>query len=80
VLPGGADGLLLDYGRGGNPPYDVSNILRDYLVGPDPGNDDLLLGKAFFVVARTRLAHSYFIIERSRPLPDAAALARRPLR
>ncbi|HEY6787715.1 MAG TPA: hypothetical protein VI365_10420 [Trebonia sp.] len=80
VLPGGADGLLLDYGRGGNPPHDVSNILRDYLVGPDPGNDDLLLGKAFFVVAGTRLAHSYFIIERSRPLPDAAALARRPLR
>ena len=80
VLPSGADGLLLDYGRGGNPPYDVSNILRDYLVRPDAGNDDLLLGKAFFVVAGTRLTHSYFIIERSRPLPDAAALARRPLR
>jgi hypothetical protein len=80
VLPGGADGLLLDYGRGGNPPYEVSNILRDYLVRPDAGNDDLLLGKAFFVVAGTRLAHSYFIIERSRPLPDAAALARRRLR
>ena len=77
VLPGGGDGLLLDYGRGGNPPYDVSTILRDYLVRPDPGNDDLLLGKAFFVVAGARLAHSYFIIERSRPLPDAAALARR---
>ena len=80
VLPSGADGLLLDYRRGGNPPYDVSNILRDYLVRPDAANDDLLLGKAFFVVAGTRLAHSYFIIERSRPLPDAAALARRPLR
>lgn len=76
VLAGEADGLLLDYGRGGNPPWDVSNILRDYLVRPDAGNDDLLLGKAFFVVAGRRLAHSYFIIERSRPLPDAAALAR----
>ena len=80
VLPGGADGLLLDYGRGGNPPYDISNILRDYLVRPDAGNDDLLLGKAYFVVAGRRLAHSYFIIERSRPLPDAAALAGRPVR
>jgi hypothetical protein len=80
VLPSGADGLLLDYGRGGNPPYDVSNILRDYLVRPDAGNDDLLLGKAYFVVAGRRLAHSYFIIERSRPLPDADALARRPVR
>ena len=80
VLPSGADGLLLDYGRGGNPPWEVSNILRDYLVRPDTGNDDLLLGKAFFVVAGTRLTHSYFVIERSRPLPDAAALAGRPAR
>ena len=79
MLPGG-DGLLLDYGRGGNPPDDVSTIVRDYLVQPDPGHDDLLLGKAFFVVAGARLAHSYFIIERSRPLPDAAAPARRPPR
>jgi hypothetical protein len=77
VLPGGDDGLLLDYSRGGNPPWDISTILRDYLVHPDAGNDDLLLGKAFFVVAGTRLTHSYFIIERSRPLPDAAALAAR---
>lgn len=80
VLAGEAGGLLLDYGRGGNPPWDVSNILRDYLVRPDAGNDDLLLGKAFFVVAGRRLVHSYFIIERSRPLPDAAALAGRPVR
>ena len=80
VLAGEADGLLLDYGRGGNPPWEVSNILRDYLVRPDTGNDDLLLGKAFFVVAGTRLMHSYFIIERSRPLLDATALADRPVR
>jgi hypothetical protein len=77
VLPGDAGGLLLDYGRGGNPPYDVSRVLRDYLVRPDAGNDDLLLGKATFVVAGARLGYSYFIIERSRPLPDTAALARR---
>ena len=80
VLAGEADGLLLDYGHGGNPPWEVSNILRDYLVRPDTGNDDLLLGKAFFVVAGTRLMHSYFIIERSRPLLDATALADRPVR
>jgi hypothetical protein len=77
VLPTDGGGLLLDYGRGGNPVCDVSRVLRDYLVRPDPGNDDLLLGKATFVVAGARLAHSYFMIERSRPLPDAAALARR---
>src|SRR5258708_13988973 len=39
VLPGGADGLLLDYGRGANPPYEVSNILRDSPVRPDPRHD-----------------------------------------
>jgi len=69
--------VLLDYGRGGNRAYDIACILRDYLVRVEPGSDDLLLGKAYFVVARTRLASSFFLIERYRPLPDAAALARR---
>jgi hypothetical protein len=69
--------VLLDYGRGGNRAYDIARILRDYLVRVDPGSDDLLLGKAYFVVARAPLASSYFLIERYRPLADAAALARR---
>jgi hypothetical protein len=68
---------LLDYGRGGNRGYDIARILRDYLVRVEPGSDDLLIGKAFFVVAGTRLAHSFFLIERYRPLTDAAALAER---
>lgn len=69
--------VLLDYRRGGNRVYDVSRILRDYLVRIEPDSDDLLLGKAYFVVAGARLASSYFLIERYRPLPDAATLARR---
>jgi hypothetical protein len=68
---------LLDYGQGGNPAYDVSRILRDYVVRVEPGSDDLLLGKAYFVVAGKRLAHSFFLIERYRPLSDATALASR---
>lgn len=68
---------LLDYGQGGNPRYDISRILRDYVVRLRPGSDDLLLGKAYFVVAGTRLAHSYFLIERYRPIADAVALTRR---
>ena len=67
---------LLDYARGANPPYHVARILRDYLVRVEPGSDDLLLGRAFFVVAG-RMADSYFLIERYRPLADAAALAER---
>jgi hypothetical protein len=69
--------VLLDYGRGGNRGYDIASILRDYLVRVEPGSDDLLLGKAYFVVARARLASSFFLIEHYRPPPDAAALARR---
>jgi hypothetical protein len=69
--------VLLDYARGGNKPYDVSRILRDYLVQVEPDSADLLLGKAFFVIAGARVASSFFVIQRSQPLPDAADLARR---
>jgi hypothetical protein len=77
--PGAADearrgALLLDYSRGGNRRYDVARILRDYLVRVEPGSDDLLLGKAYFVMARKKVAHSFFLIERFRPLADPAAL------
>ena len=70
-------GVLLDYGRGGNRPYDVARILRDYLVRVESGSDDLLIGKAFFVLAGARLADSFFLIERYRPLADATKLANR---
>jgi hypothetical protein len=69
--------VLLDYARGGNKPYDLSRILRDYLVQVEPDSADLLLGKAFFVIAGARVASSFFLIQRSQPLPDAADLARR---
>jgi hypothetical protein len=69
--------VLLDYGRGGNPGYDVSRIIRDYLVRVDEGSDDLLLGKAYAAIAGRHLAVSYFLIERYRPLRDAQALAGR---
>ena len=59
--------VLFDYARGGNRGYDAARILRDYVVRVTPGSDDLLLGKAHFVVARRRLASSYFLIERYRP-------------
>jgi len=62
---------LLDYGLGGNKALDPSRLLRDYLVQVEPGSDDLLLGKAYFVVGGTRLAHTYFLIERYRKLTDS---------
>lgn len=80
--PDAPDGLrrgaaLLDYSRGGNRVYDIARILRDYLVRVEPGSDELLLGKALFVVAGTTLAHSYFLIERFRPLTDTTTLSKR---
>ena len=77
--PGGLrrGAALLDYSRGGNRAYDIARILRDYLVRVEPGSDELLLGKALFVVAGATLAHSYFLIERYRPLADATALSKR---
>lgn len=70
-------GLLLDYGRGGNKPYDVARILRDYLVRVDPGSDELLLGTAFFVLGGRRLARTFFVIERRGPIADADVLGAR---
>lgn len=58
--------LLLDYGRGGNPIWDPSRNLRDYLVQIDAGNPDLLLGKAYLAAGPARIAMSYFILERFR--------------
>jgi hypothetical protein len=69
--------VLLDYGAGGNRGYDVARVLRDYVVRVESGSDDLLLGKAYFVVGGRRLASSYFLIERYGPLSDADALAAR---
>ena len=59
--------LLLDYGKGGNKPYDVTAGLRDYLVQVDPHNPDLLLGKAYFAVGPARIGGlNFFILERHR--------------
>jgi hypothetical protein len=60
---------LLDYHRGGNPSYHAARLLRDYLVRVEPDSDDLLLGKACYTIAGALIAHTFFLIERHRPLP-----------
>jgi hypothetical protein len=62
--------LLLNYGRGGNPWYDPSRGLRDYLVRCMPGSEDLLVGKAYMALGPLRLPASFFILQRRRPMPD----------
>jgi hypothetical protein len=56
--------LLLDYGRGGNPPYDPSQALRDYLVQVYADNPDLHLGKAYGALGPLRVPLGYFVLER----------------
>jgi hypothetical protein len=56
--------LLLHYGLGGNPRWNPAGLLRDYLVQVDPGNPDLLLGKAYFALGSARAFPSFFVIER----------------
>jgi hypothetical protein len=57
---------LLDYGRGGNKPWDPSRGLRDYLVQVDPRDPDLFLGKAYYALGPIRLGISFFVLERFR--------------
>lgn len=54
------NGVLLDYGRGGNPPRDPSRLLRDYLV---QAGQDLFVGAAYAAVGRRRLLVGYFVLE-----------------
>ena len=58
--------VLLDYGKGGNKPLDVTNVLRDYVVQVDPNNPDLFLGKAYAAIGPLRIPTNFFILERYR--------------
>ena len=68
--PGGgpSHALLLDYGRGHNRWYELSRVLRDYLVRVDSGSDELLLGKAYAKLGPIRIPVSFFLLERFRPI------------
>jgi hypothetical protein len=58
--------VLLNYGKGGNPVYDPSSLLRDYVVQVDKKNPDLFLGKAYGAIGPLRIPTNFFILERFR--------------
>jgi hypothetical protein len=58
--------VLLDYGKGGNPALDPSQVLRDYVVQVDPNNPNLFLGKAYSAIGPLRIPTNFFILERFR--------------
>jgi len=55
---------FLDYGAGGNPLWDPSRTLRDYLVQVYPDDPDLLLGRTYVALGPARIPVSYFVLER----------------
>jgi hypothetical protein len=82
VRPGGRDdlyphALLLNYAAGGNPVYDPSRLLRDYVVRVREDSDELLLGKAYLALGPTRPAAGFFLLERDRPVTSDRALEQR---
>jgi hypothetical protein len=58
--------VLLDYGKGGNKPWDPTSGLRDYVVQVDAANPDLFLGKAYYALGPLRVHSNFFILERLR--------------
>jgi hypothetical protein len=58
--------VLLNYGKGGNPVLDPTQVLRDYVVQVDPKNPNLLLGKAYGAFGPLRIPTNFFILERFR--------------
>ena len=60
---------MLDYGKAGNPAWDVTRGLRDYLVQLDPADPDVFVGKAYAAIGPARIAVGYFLLERWRRAP-----------
>jgi hypothetical protein len=70
-------GLLLDYGRGGNPRGDVTAFVRDPIVAVNEGSADLLLGWTYVHLAGMDFGTpSFFSLERERPITHVAAVPR----
>jgi hypothetical protein len=66
-------GLLIDYGRGGNGRLDPISRIRDPLVALAPGDPSYLLGASYAVLGLKFMTPSYFLLHRPRPLDHVAA-------
>lgn len=59
-----SNALMLDYGKGHNPLWDPSRLLRDYLVQVSEQDPDLMLGKAYLATGPARVFGGFFVLER----------------
>jgi hypothetical protein len=66
-------GLMLDYGMGGNAPWDFVRLLRDPVVSLHSGNTDLLLGWSYMDMGIGRFGTpSFFSLQRDCALSHTA--------
>lgn len=78
-VPKGSQGLIIDYGRGGNGALATVNLVRDPLVALNEGSVDLLLGWSYVDLGfATFGTPSYFTLERPRPLASVVEPPGRP--
>ncbi len=67
-------GLMIDYGLGGNASFDPISRLRDPIVAVNPGSTDLLLGWSYADLGLFRLGTpSFFSLESDCPLTHRVA-------
>lgn len=79
VVRDAAGGALLDYGRGGNAPWDPVGLVRDPLVSLRRDSAEVLLGRTWLALGGWRLdTPSWFLLERAGPLTEAAPAPPRP--
>ncbi len=64
------DGLVIDYSRGPNPPFDTIRLVKDPLVSLEPGDADVLLGVSRLGPLDTP---TYFLLEREHPVDHVPA-------
>jgi hypothetical protein len=70
-------GLMLDYGLGGNAPWDFISRVRDPIVAVNPGDSRLLLGWSYLDLGALRFGTpSFFSLERDIPLTHRVDPAR----
>lgn len=69
-MPEGFDrGLIIDYSRADNPPWETVNWVKDPLVSLSPDNADELIGVSYAVVGgRCVETPTYFTLEREHPI------------
>lgn len=77
-MPRGFDrGLIIDYSRGKNSPFDTIRMSKDPLVAVESGSSDLLLGVTYLAIGKLCIeTPTYFLLEREHRIEHVPASLR----